>query len=401
MIGVIGAILFYRDYRGYIDADFKNDLKFTLLANKNTYVNFNKFQDIFRTVLDRYAPIKQKYLRANEVPYMTKKLRKAIMTRSRLQNRFYKTNSVEDKENFKKHKNYCNRLYKKERKQYYNNMNLKNITENNLFWKTVKPFLTDKGTRINNITLIEKGEIISNDVEVADTLNKFFKDTVSSLEIREPTEYLNDNTNENDFIDSILVKYANHPSIKMIKERVNVPGFTFTETSLAVIETEIYNLNAKKSNPENSISAQNLKDHIEICGTYLYEIINHSLINSNFDDGMKIADITPVHKKDDVTNKSNCRPISGLPSGSKLFERIIQKQIAIYIETCLHPYLCAYRKGYNVQHALIALIEKWRVSLDNKSFGGAILMDLSKAFDTINHDLLIAKLYAYGFNKMH
>ena len=88
-----------------------------------------------------------------------------------------------------------------------------------------------------------------------------------------------------------------------------------------------------------------------------------------------------------------------MPSGSKLFERIIQKQIAIYIETCLHPYLCGYRKGYNVQHALIALIEKWRVSLDNKGFGGAILMDLSKAFDTINHDLLIAKLYAYGFNK--
>ena len=83
----------------------------------------------------------------------------------------------------------------------------------------------------------------------------------------------------------------------------------------------------------------------------------------------------------------------------KLFERIIQKQIAIYIETCLHPYLCGYRKGYNVQHALIALIEKWRVSLDNKGFGGAILMDLSKAFDTINHNLLIVKLYAYGFNK--
>ena len=55
---------------------------------------------------------------------------------------------------------------------------------------------------------------------------KLRKDTVSSLEVREPTEYLNDNTNEIDFIDSILVKYANHPSIKMIKERVNVPRFT-------------------------------------------------------------------------------------------------------------------------------------------------------------------------------
>ena len=75
--------------------------------------------------------------------------------------------------------------------------------------------------------------------------------------------------NECDSIDSILVKYANHPIIKIIKERVDVPGFSFHETSLAEIETEINNLNAKKSNPENSISAHHLKDRIEMCGIYL------------------------------------------------------------------------------------------------------------------------------------
>ena len=110
---------------------------------------------------------------------------------------------------------------------------------------------------------------------------------------------------------------------------------------------------------------------------------------------MKLADITPVHKKDNVTIKSNYRPISGLPAGSKIFERIIQRQIALYMETFLSPYLCGYRKGYSVQHAL----EKVRLSLDNKGYGGAILMDLSKAFDTLNHDLLIAKLHSYGFSK--
>ena len=62
------------------------------------------------------------------------------------------------------------------------------------------------------------------------------------------------------------------------------------------------------------------------------------------------------------------------------------------------PYLCGYRKGFNSQHALISLIERWRKSLDNKDYGGAVLMDLSKAFDTPNHDLLIAKLHAYGFD---
>ena len=97
--------------------------------------------------------------------------------------------------------------------------------------------------------------------------------------------------------------------------------------------------------------------------------------------------------------KSNYRPISGLPAGSKIFGRIIQGQIGRYVETFLSPYICGYRKGYSVQHALIALLETLHVSLDNKGYGGAILMDLSKAFDTLNHDLLIAKLHAYGFSR--
>lgn len=65
----------------------------------------------------------------------------------------------------------------------------------------------------------------------------------------------------------------------------------------------------------------------------------------------------------------------------------------------ISPYLCGYRKGYSAQHALITLLEKWKVSIDNMGFGGAILMDLSKAFDTLNHDLLLAKHEAYGFNR--
>ena len=65
----------------------------------------------------------------------------------------------------------------------------------------------------------------------------------------------------------------------------------------------------------------------------------------------------------------------------------------------MSPYLCGYRKGFNTQYALLSLIEKWKETLDNKGYTGAILMDLSKAFDTINHELLIAKLYAYGFSK--
>ena len=90
--------------------------------------------------------------------------------------------------------------------------------------------------------------------------------------------------------------------------------------------------------------------------------------------------------------------MSVLPVVSKIFERIIDKQTNAYMEKYLSPYLCGYRKGYSCQYALLIMIEKWKMSLDSRGNAGGVLMDLSKAFDTINHKLLIAKLHAYGFD---
>ena len=116
-----------------------------------------------------------------------------------------------------------------------------------------------------------------------------------------------------------------------------------------------------------------------------------------FPDNMKLADITPVFKKKDPLKKENYRPASVLFAILKIFERLMQKQIVGYMKNLLSPYLCAYRKKFNTQQALLALIENWKKVLDNKSLGGAVLMDLSKAFSTINHNLLIPNLHTYGF----
>ena len=130
------------------------------------------------------------------------------------------------------------------------------------------------------------------------------------------------------------------------------------------------------------------------------KIWNNEIVrNKIFPKNLKFADITPIFKNEDSTLAKNYRPVSVLPVISKIFERIMQKQISDYIDEHLSQYLCGYRKGLNTQYALLALIEKWKESLDKKGYAGAILMDLSKAFDTINHELLIAKLYAYGFDK--
>ena len=108
--------------------------------------------------------------------------------------------------------------------------------------------------------------------------------------------------------------------------------------------------------------------------------------------------MSPVFKKKGKTFVENYRPVSVLPTVSTIFERTIQKQISDYIGKILSPFLCGYRKCFSTQYALLTIIKRWKFCLDKKGFAGALLMDLSKAFDTINHKLLIAKLHAYDFS---
>ena len=128
----------------------------------------------------------------------------------------------------------------------------------------------------------------------------------------------------------------------------------------------------------------------------LTDCINDAIVGEGiFPDSLKFGDITPVHKKDETTNKENYRPISVLALISKIFERIIHDQLSEYLEKYLNSILCGFRKGHSTQHALFKLLQAWQEELDKGGLVGTILMDLSKAYDCLPHELLVAKLEAY------
>ena len=103
---------------------------------------------------------------------------------------------------------------------------------------------------------------------------------------------------------------------------------------------------------------------------------------------VKLADITQVFKKNNPLEKENYRPASVLLVVSKIFERIMRKQVTPFTKKLLSPYLYDYRKGFSTQQTLIFVIKRWKKNLDQKGYEDAVLTDLSKAVDALNHDLL-------------
>ena len=138
---------------------------------------------------------------------------------------------------------------------------------------------------------------------------------------------------------------------------------------------------------------------MEVHLKYLTNTTNNSLKNSTFPDEVKQSDVIPVYKKLDPLQKENYKPVSLLLHISKVFERVIYNQINCFMGNKISKCVAGFRKSHGTQHSLIFMLEKWKKALDKEKNMSAIFMDLSKAFDTITHDLLLAKLKAYGFSK--
>ena len=125
------------------------------VTSENNDLEFDIFNAVFNEAIQKEAPIKQRYVRTNQAPFINKTINKEIMKRSRLRNKFLNTKSDNDRKAYNKQRNLCVSLIRREKKNFFNNINTRDITNNKTFWKTVKPLFTDKIQTKSKITLIE------------------------------------------------------------------------------------------------------------------------------------------------------------------------------------------------------------------------------------------------------
>ena len=201
-------------------------------------------------------------------------------------------------------------------------------------------------------------------------------------------------------MEDVLDAFSSHPSIERIRRTIKTDEkFSFQPVPEDLVREIILSLDASKATPVGDIPADILKSTVDIHLPFITKTIDVSFENSRFPDELKLAEVSPIFQKNNDLLKENYRPVSILSHVSKVFERIMYMQIDTFMRDKLSKLLTGFRKNHSTQHCLMSMLEMWKNTLDKGGYVSAIFMDLSKAFDTLIHNLLIAKLGASGFGR--
>jgi len=372
----------YRSYKHFNEEQFLNDLKNQPWSVLDIYDDpddaLGYFLELFLNVMNSHLPIKEKRVKHKQQPdWFNNEIIEAIRSRDNAKKQ-------KDEMRFKYWRSRVKSLSKEAKKSFYTKTINENRKNPKLLWKNLKDLSSKSKNHDTHLINDENGEPILDSRTTAETFNEFFTNVFKSVS-NSPS--LLENTYEQKIVNDV-------------KDKLSNSSFQIPEVLEDFVHKELKSLDETKSTGLDDIGPRILKLSFDVISRPITKMFNISLIKGKFPGKFKTAKVTPIFKKGSKLDKNNYRPISILPVLSKILERHVSNHMRDFLEThkLIFKMQSGFRKNHSCETALTAIIDDWIEAINDKKFVGTIFLDLTKAFDLVNHSLLLNKLRLYGFS---
>ena len=288
--------------------------------------------------------------------------------------KFKKTKSYNDHENYKKARNNIQRIIKNKKRNFIERKLTENIGKPKELWKILRGIGAPSKNKSNHSICLQSDNNISFDTETnCEIFKKFFGNLANKLLDKLPAP-------TNRFGIDTLNNYYNHLNIRH-------KDFSFNTTTELTVLRLLQDIEPSKSPGIDNINGKFLKDGAPHLANPITQLFNLSIKLSEFPELCKIAKLKPLYKKGNKLKPENYRPISLLPSISKIFEKIIHNQTQLYLDNnkILYKFQSGFHKNYSTDNNLAYLTNKILNGFEKSLYTGMVLIDLQKAFDTIDN----------------
>ena len=380
----------FKNYSKEIFCDKLSNIDWSNIVNA-TNVNeaWCNFKTLLNDIIDSVAPVKEVRIKCSTEPWMTGEILDKIRTRDKLLYDYKKNRSDSSLyKDFCKLRNHIQRDIKCAKASYLSDKIEEHKFNPKKLWKDLKTLGYGNKTFCKNPIVLkdDKDNLIHDSLSVASYINKFFTTVASVLVSKLPAPvnmYTVDSRNFQDFY----------------KSKNIVPGsFKLQCVSEDFVFKELSSLNPHKSVGLDNIGPRFLKDGANILKKPVTSIINLSILSNTVPDELKAARVTPLHKKNSKLDVGNYRPISILCTMSKILEKSVHCQIIKYLNEndLLYNYQSGFRESFSTETCLTWLTDYIREQSSKGYYTGMVMLDVQKAFDSVDHSILCNKLFYMG-----